>query len=42
MSGFSIAGRQIGQGHLCYIIAEMSVNQAHSLEKAVQVIHAAK
>jgi pseudaminic acid synthase len=37
-----IAGRQIGDGHPCYIIAELSANHGHSFERALKVIRAAK
>lgn len=34
--------RRIGDGHPAYIIAEMSANHAGSLERAKEIIHAAK
>lgn len=37
-----IAGRQIGDGHPCYIIAELSANHGHSFERALKVVRAAK
>jgi len=42
MSQFQIADRPIGQGHPCYIIAEMSANHGGSLEHALRVLEAAK
>ena len=35
-------GRIIGDGHPAYIIAEMSANHAGSMERALELIHAAK
>ena len=37
-----INGRIIGDGHPAYIIAEMSANHAGSMERALDLIHAAK
>lgn len=37
-----IGNRVIGNGAPCYIIAEMSANHAGSLERAIEIIHAAK
>jgi N-acetylneuraminate synthase len=42
MKPITVAGRAIGPGHPCYIIAEMSANHGHSFEKAVEVVRAAK
>lgn len=42
MNQFSINGRIIGPGHPAYIIAEMSANHAGSIERAKEIIHAAK
>lgn len=37
-----VAGRKIGKGHPCYIIAEMSANHAGDIGRAKEIIHAAK
>ena len=37
-----IKNRIVGQGHPAYIIAEMSGNHAGSLERALEIVHAAK
>jgi N-acetylneuraminate synthase len=42
MKPITVAGRTIGPGHPCYIIAEMSANHGHSFEKALEVVRAAK
>ncbi len=42
MHSFQINGRAIGDGHPAYIIAEMSGNHAGSMERAKELIHAAK
>ena len=39
---FKIKDRLVGAGHPAYIIAEMSGNHAGSLERAKEIIHAAK
>jgi pseudaminic acid synthase len=41
-SHFEIADRRVGPGNKVYIIAEMSANHGQSLEKALQVVQAAK
>jgi N-acetylneuraminate synthase len=35
-----IGNRNIGPGHPCYIVAELSANHGHNLETAVALIHA--
>lgn len=42
MGTININGRLVGDGHPAYIIAEMSANHAGSLERAKEIIHAAK
>lgn len=42
MEQFRIGNRLIGDGQPAYIIAEMSANHAGSLERAKEIIHAAK
>ena len=42
MSTITIAGRQIGPGQPCYIVAELSGNHHHRLEQAVELVRAAK
>ena len=42
MNTFEIAGRAIGPGHPCYIIAELSANHGHKLENALALIRIAK
>jgi pseudaminic acid synthase len=37
-----IGSRQIGPGHPCYIIAEMSANHGQSFDQAVAIVRAAK
>ncbi|WP_456277656.1 pseudaminic acid synthase [Bacillus sp. AK128] len=41
MKEFSIAGRKIGKNHKPFIIAEMSGNHSHSLEKALRIVEEA-
>ena len=38
----NINGRLVGDGAPAYIIAEMSANHAGSIERAKEIIHAAK
>ncbi len=40
--GFQVGGRWIGEGAGVYLIAEMSANHAGSLQRAREIIHAAK
>ena len=37
-----ISNRKIGPGHPCYIIAEMSANHGHLLDKGIELVRAAK
>lgn len=37
-----IADRQVGSGHPCYVVAELSANHNGSYDRAVATIHAAK
>lgn len=41
-SSVNINGRMVGDGNPAYIIAEMSANHAGSIERALELIHAAK
>lgn len=38
----NIAGREIGPGQPCYLIAELSANHNHDLEQALELVRAAK
>ncbi|MDI1325516.1 MAG: pseudaminic acid synthase [Brevundimonas sp.] len=38
---FSIGSRQVGRGHKPYLIAEMSGNHNHSLDRALEIVSAA-
>ncbi len=42
VSTITVGNRVIGEGYPAYIIAEMSANHAGSLERAKEIIHAAK
>jgi pseudaminic acid synthase len=42
MTPFAIAGRPIGPGHSCYLIAELSANHRQDFDQAVELVHAAK
>ncbi len=42
MKNFKIADRDIGKGHPCYIIAEVSCNHNGDFDEAVKIIKAAK
>lgn len=42
VSTIPVGNRMIGEGHPAYIIAEMSANHAGSLERAKEIVHAAK
>jgi pseudaminic acid synthase len=37
----TIAGRQVGRGHPCFVVAELSANHAGSLDRALQLVHLA-
>ena len=41
-SSITIAGREIGPGQPCYLIAELSGNHHQSFERATELVHAAK
>ena len=41
-SSITIAGRKIGPGQPCYLIAELSGNHHQSFERATELVHAAK
>ena len=40
-AALTIAGRQIGKGHPCFVVAEMSANHLQDFDRAVQIVHAA-
>src|SRR5205807_1155023 len=40
--GLQIGSRLLGNGHPCYIVAELSANHNQSFDQAVKIIHAAK
>ncbi|MEZ7955710.1 MAG: pseudaminic acid synthase [Rubritalea sp.] len=42
MNTFEIAGRKIGPGHPCYIIAELSANHGQNIENALALVKVAK
>lgn len=42
MREFAIGGRKVGDGHPCYIIAEVSCNHNGDFDEAVKIIKAAK
>lgn len=42
MKSFAIAGRPVGPGHPCYLIAELSANHGHDFDQAVKLVRAAK
>lgn len=42
MRELTIGRRTIGPGHPCYIVAEVSANHNHSLDRAIEIIRAAK
>lgn len=42
MREVQISNRKIGPGHPCYVIAEMSANHGHSLDKAIKLVRSAK
>ncbi|MFZ5987161.1 MAG: N-acetylneuraminate synthase family protein, partial [Bacillota bacterium] len=37
-----VNGKKLGKGQPCYIIAEMSANHAGDINRAIEIIHAAK
>lgn len=40
-TGLTIAGRRIGHGHPCFVVAELSANHGGSLDRALQLVHLA-
>ncbi len=42
MNTFEIAGRKIGPGHPCYIIAELSANHGQNIDNALALVKVAK
>jgi pseudaminic acid synthase len=42
MSAIAIAGRRIGPGEPCYIVAELSGNHHHRFEQAMELVRAAR
>lgn len=41
MRELTIAGRHVGPGHPCYIVAELSANHNHRLDRALEIVDAA-
>lgn len=39
---FSVGNHMVGEGHPCYIVAEMSGNHNHDFERAKEIVYAAK
>lgn len=42
MKNITIGKREIGDGHPCYVIAELSANHGQQFERAAQLVYAAK
>ncbi|MFO0852003.1 MAG: pseudaminic acid synthase [Gemmataceae bacterium] len=42
MKSLAIAGRPVGSGHPCYLIAELSANHGQDFDQAVKLVRAAK
>ena len=42
MNSITIGNTRVGDGHPCYIVAEMSANHHQSYERAIEILYAAK
>jgi pseudaminic acid synthase len=42
MNSITIGNTRVGEGHPCYIVAEMSANHHQSYERAIEILYAAK